>query len=101
MRADWQGPCPHRCAGGREGGARAGGAPRRVRKLEDDYFEDWAAGTELDREGFRRIMRLELRRREREEGGGEGEGGRGGVRGREKEIALEGEEEGERERESE
>ncbi len=42
-----------------------GGAPRRrVRKLEDDYFADWAAGTELGREGFVRIMRGELRRRE-------------------------------------
>ncbi len=40
-----------------------------MRKLEEDYFEDWAAGTELDREGFRRIMRLELRRRERGGGG--------------------------------
>jgi hypothetical protein len=33
-----------------------------VRKLEDDYFEDWVAGTELGREGFKRIMRVELRR---------------------------------------
>jgi hypothetical protein len=55
-----------------------------VRKLEDDYFEDWAAGTELDPKGFKQIMRAELRRREkgmrvwvcgltRGEGMGEGE----------------------------
>ena len=45
-------------------GGAGGAAPRRVRKLEDDYFEDWAAGTELGREGFKRIMSVELRRRE-------------------------------------
>jgi hypothetical protein len=33
-----------------------------VRKLEDNYFQDWAAGTELGREGFKRLMRIELRR---------------------------------------
>jgi hypothetical protein len=36
--------------------------PRRVRKLEDDYFNDWAPGTELCRDGFKRIMRVELRK---------------------------------------
>ena len=35
-----------------------------MRKLEDNYFKDWIAGTELGREGFKRIMREELRRRE-------------------------------------
>jgi hypothetical protein len=44
------------------GGHGRGAAPRRARKLEDDYFENWAAGTELDREGFSQIMRVELRR---------------------------------------
>ena len=39
-----------------------GGAKPRVRKLEDDYFREWLAGTELGREGFKRLMRIELRR---------------------------------------
>ncbi len=38
------------------------GAKPRVRKLEDNYFQDWLAGTELGREGFKRLMRIELRR---------------------------------------
>jgi hypothetical protein len=46
--------------GARAGGGGVGATQRRIRKLEDDYFEDWAAGTELDREGFSRIMRIEL-----------------------------------------
>ncbi len=33
-----------------------------MRKLEDNYFKDWLAGTELGREGFKQIMREELRR---------------------------------------
>ena len=34
----------------------------RVRKLEDNYFKDWTAGTELGPEGFKRLMRIELRK---------------------------------------
>ncbi len=33
-----------------------------MRKLEDNYFKDWLAGTELGREGFKHLMRIELRR---------------------------------------
>ncbi len=33
-----------------------------VQKLEDNYFQDWLAGTELGREGFKSLMRVELRR---------------------------------------
>jgi hypothetical protein len=33
-----------------------------VRKLEDNYFKDWSAGTELGLEGFKQLMRIELRR---------------------------------------
>jgi hypothetical protein len=33
-----------------------------VRKLEEDYFDGWKAGTELDREGFKEIMLIELQR---------------------------------------
>jgi hypothetical protein len=34
----------------------------KVPKLEDNYFENWPAGTELGREGFKHLMRIELRR---------------------------------------
>jgi hypothetical protein len=33
-----------------------------TRKLDEDYFEDWKAGTELGREGFKQIMLIELQR---------------------------------------
>jgi hypothetical protein len=35
-----------------------------VRKLDDNYFENWPSGTELGREGFKHLMRIELRRYE-------------------------------------
>jgi hypothetical protein len=31
-------------------------------KLEDSYFENWPAGTELGRESFKQLMRIELRK---------------------------------------
>ena len=33
-----------------------------VRKLEDNYFENWPAGTELGPQKFKQLMRIELRR---------------------------------------
>jgi hypothetical protein len=38
------------------------GRLRQVRKLEDSYFKEWSAGTELGLEGFKRLMRIELRK---------------------------------------
>ncbi len=35
---------------------------RYVRKLEEDSFEDWKAGTELGGEGFKQIMLVGLQR---------------------------------------
>ena len=47
-------------------GHRATGADAaeqlQVRKLEDNYFENWPAGTELGRERFKYLLRIELRR---------------------------------------
>ncbi len=52
----------HEINAGRTVGGGAGKAPRWVRKLEDDYFENWEAGTELNRDEFKQTMRIELRR---------------------------------------
>ena len=39
-----------------------GSSKQGPQKLEDNYFQDWPAGTELGREGFKRLMHLELRK---------------------------------------
>jgi hypothetical protein len=51
------------CYGHRATGAGAA-EQLQVRKLEDNYFSDWPAGTELGRESFKQLMRIELRRLE-------------------------------------
>ena len=33
-----------------------------MRELQPGYFKDWIAGTELGRDGFKKIMQIELRR---------------------------------------
>jgi hypothetical protein len=45
------------------GGHRASGSGQlQGRKLEDSYFDNWPAGTELNRESFKQLMRIELRK---------------------------------------
>ena len=48
--------------GGRAGNGGGGASRGWVRKLEDDYFENWPAGTELNREEFKQLIRIELRK---------------------------------------
>ena len=36
--------------------------PRKVRALQQGYFKDWVSGTELGRDGFKKLMQVELRR---------------------------------------
>jgi hypothetical protein len=59
-------------------GVGVGAKPRKVQELEPGYFKpgDWMAGTGLGRDGFKKLMQLELRRQQF--GGGRGEGGLGG-----------------------
>ena len=49
------------CAGCRAAGTGST-EQLQVRKLEDNYFENWPAGTELGRERFKQLLRIELRR---------------------------------------
>jgi hypothetical protein len=62
LSASTKHPSPHcyeMCSEGRREGSTG---RSRVRKLEDSYFKDWSAGTELGLEGFKQLMRVELRR---------------------------------------
>jgi hypothetical protein len=54
----------------------SGGKMRKVQMLLPGYIKGWKTGTELDREGFKHLMNIELRRKgdsgikKRIEGGG-------------------------------
>jgi hypothetical protein len=41
---------------------RVGAKPRKMRELQPGYFKEWIAGTDLERDGFKKLMQVELRR---------------------------------------
>ena len=50
-----------------------------MRELQAGYMKGWAAGTELEREGFKQLMSIELRRKGDPGDDGDKGAGRGGV----------------------
>jgi hypothetical protein len=58
----------------------SGGRQRKVRELQAGYMKGWAAGTELEREGFKQLMSIELRRKGDPGDDGDKGSGRGGMR---------------------
>jgi hypothetical protein len=67
-------------------GVGVGAKPRKVKELEPGYFKpgDWMAGTGLGRDGFKKLMQLELRR----QGSGRGGGGGDWMRGRSRTCVI-------------